>query len=377
MFKRQTRNSVTMAIALAASLLGCGDTSGPEFRLQLEFEGRLERSAEVEAVVTFQGDAVPPTDISWSADPEDAVEFLSAQRLRFLAAGPVTLAAEAELESGIEQGRATLDVAVPPLVVFDLSREGNRDIYSVELDGQRLTRLTESAGDDVDPSAAAGAVVFTSFRDGNGELYSVPLGGGVAQRLTQTEHDEIQTALSPDGSRIAYMTDPGGVFRLWVAQSDGSDPLPLTSGFGIGGSVEASPGWDPTGEEIVFVSTTNGTADVFTLRPGGDPASLVVSDDAEVEPAWSPDGDRVVFASDRAGDTELFLISLTTEGIIRLTQRLGPDGEPAWLPDGRIVYTAWVDNTPTLRWLDPESPGATFEIPVGTGSPRRPSGVPN
>lgn len=362
-------------LAAASLTSGCGDDNGPEFRLELSFEGWLERSAVVVPEVSFMGQPVPVADVAWTAEPAQALAFLPDGRLHFLSAGPLTLTAEAEVDGQLERGRTTLEVAVPPRVVFDLSVAGNRDIYSITLDGQDLTRLTTSAGDDIDPSAAAGSVVFTSFQDGNGELYSVPLSGGATARLTETQDDEIQPALAPDGARIAYMSDPSGVFRLWSAQADGGMATPLTEGWGSGGSVEASPSWDPGGGEIVFISTTNGTADIFTVQPGSDPLPLVVSPDANVEPAWSPDGDHVVFASNRTGDTELFLVSLTTEEIVRLTVRPGSDGEPAWLPDGRVVYTAWVADTPTLRWLDPASPGATFEIPIGEGSPRRASGI--
>lgn len=362
-----------MVVLVAGVLTTACDDNGPEFRLELSFDGRLERSAVVVPEVSFMGQPVPVADVEWTAESPQAVAFLPDGRLHFLAAGPLTLTAEAEVDGQVERGRRTLEIAVPPRVVFDLSVEGNRDIYRITLDGQELTRLSVSDGDDIDPSAASlTEVVFTSFRDGNGELYSVPV-----TRLTQTQDDEIQPALSPDGSRVAYMADPSGVFRLWWAQADGTMQAPLTEGWGSGGSVEASPSWSPSGDAIVFVSTTNGTADIFTVQPGGDPVPLVVSPDANVEPAWSPDGDHVVFASNRVGDTELFLVSLTTEEIVRLTDRVGSDGEPAWLPDGRIVYTAWVDDTPTLRWLDPASPGETFEIPIGTGSPRRGSGVAN
>lgn len=365
----------TLSLLAAAGFSAGCDDNGPEFRLEIAVDGWLERGAVVVPAVSFMGEPVAAEDVVWSAEPVEAVAFLADGRIRLIAAGTLTLSAEAAIDGRQERGRRALEIAAPPLVLFDLSVEGNRDIYSIALDGQDLTRLTTSAGDDVDPSAAAGIVAFTSFRDGNAEIYSVPLSGGAPTRLTQTQDDEIQPALSLDGTQLGFLTDATGVFRLWSMPLGGGAALPLTEGWGSGGSVEASPSWSPTGGAIVFISTTNGTADIFTVEPGVDPLPLVVSPDANVEPAWSPDGDRVVFASNRTGDTELFLISLTTEEIVRLTDRPGSDGEPVWLPDGRIVYTAWVENTPTLRWLDPASPVETFEIPMGAGSPRRPSGI--
>jgi TolB protein len=290
-----------------------------------------------------------------------------------LSAGTVTLQATAEVEPGrIETGALDAEIAVPPRIVFDLAPDGNRDIYTMFLDGESLVRLTTANADDEDPTAAAGTVVFTSYRDGNAELYSVPADGGATVRLTETAQHEIQPALSADGNQLAYTADPSGVFKLWTARSDGTNGAAATAGFGVGGSVEASPSWAPSGSQLVFVSTTNGTADLFTLETSGaTPVALVLDESPAVEPAWSTDGSSVVFASDRTGDSELFLLSLGTMALTQLTDRPGADGEPAWLPDGRVVFTAWVAGEPTLRWLDTADPSMIVEVPTGSGGPRR------
>jgi Tol biopolymer transport system component len=363
-------------VGLAMALVGCGNSTGPQFRLDIAVAGRLERSAVVDLAVELQGAAIDDTALTWAADPEDAVEFLPGGRLQFLSAGSVELAAEAEIEGRLERGRATLDIAVPPPIVFDLLVDGNRDIYVAALDGGDLTRLTQAGADDLDPTAAAGTVVFTSFGDGNGELYSIPLSGGTPVRLTETADDEIQPSLSNDGARIAYTYDATGVFKLWTADVDGNGAAAATADFGSGGSIEGSPSWAPSGDRLVFMSTTNGTADLFDLLlDGSDPVELIAGNMADVEPAWGPDGAEVVFVSNRTGDAELWLYRLGTQELVQLTDNPGSDGEPAWLPDGRIVYTSWVGLVPELRWLDPAQPEVVHEIALEVGEPRRPSGV--
>src|SRR2546429_9942 len=115
--------------------------------------------------------------------------------------------------------------AAPPAVVFDWMRNGNRDIYRAALDGRDVVRLTSDPGDDQHPTERAGAVVFTSYRDGHAQLYAVAAtGGGTARRLTNTAFNETQPALSPDGTKIAYLTDSSGVPKLWLCAADGSGP---------------------------------------------------------------------------------------------------------------------------------------------------------
>jgi TolB protein len=366
----------TLAV-LAAALAGCGDDStGPVFRLEIAVEGRLERSLVGQLLVTFEGEAVDDTAVTWTADPVEAVDFLPDGYVQFLSEGTVILSAEAEVSGNVEQGRDTIDVAVPPSIVFDLLRDGNRDIYAAALDGGDLTRLTELGADDLDPTASGGSVVFTSFRDGNAELYSVPVAGGAVQRLTDTAEDEIQPALCQSGLHLAYASDVSGVFKLWTANGDGTGAEAATPGFGSGGSIEGSPGWAPGGDRLAFMSTTNGTADIFDLvTDGSQPTELITGDDADVEPAWHPNGGEVAFVSNRSGDAEVWLYRIASQALVQLTNRPGSDGEPAWLPDGRLVFTSWVGGVPALRWLDPDEPDVVYEIVIDPGEARRASGV--
>lgn len=194
----------------------------------------------------------------------------------------------------------TAEPAPEPFVVFDMVVDGNRDIYRVRLDGTDLERLTKSPADERAPTVAGETVVFTRYGDGNGELYALSLTdpevGPV--RLTHTAANETEAALSPDGNRLAYVSDVSGLPRLWVAAADGTGAMPVTAGFGHGGSIEGSPSWAPDGERLVFISTTAGTADLYILHvETGAITPLITSAHPEVEPTWSPDGAHIVFVS--------------------------------------------------------------------------------
>jgi len=270
-------------------------------------------------------------------------------------------------------------VAAPPAIVFDWLRNGNRDIYRATLDGTDTVRLTSDPGDDQYPTERAGTVVFTSYRDGNGELYAVPSTGGAERRLTTTPANETQPALSPDGRHIAYLSDESGVPKLWLCAADGKNPEPLTAGFGFAGSIEASPSWAPSGDRLVFVSTANGHAGLFVLTLGAGappPTALVADSSTAVEPSWSADGTLVAFASTRAGGgaTNIYTVNVATHEIRQQTHGSETDGQPAALPDGRIVYVRWVGGTPELRWLDPATQAAGTVSP-GPGAAQHPASV--
>ena len=353
--------------------LACGESTAPN-RLVVEIEGRLERSATVALSVTFEGRLLPDSEVTWSATPPTAVTLGPGPQAVLDSAGPVTILA------GTVHGIAeyVAQVQVPPTIVFDLLRDGNRDIYRAALDGLDTLRLTTSLADDSDPTVAGDVVVFVSYRDGNGELYATTLDGGVPVRLTTNTVTESSPTLSAGGTRLAYTRSDTGVPKLWTAAPDGSNATRVTESFGFEGSIEASPTWAPGGDQLAFVSTSEGTADLFRYTLATEQFSLLVPDSlssAEVEPAWSPDGTRIAFATNRLGDTEIYLLEVATGALTRLTDRAGADGQPTWTDDSRLVWVAWTNGIPALKWVDPSAPADVRTIEIGASEPGHPSGI--
>jgi Tol biopolymer transport system component len=370
---RITRSLAAMAAA-AALLAGCdgggGTTPPPPGALSLTSEGRLERSDVVTVTVKADGQTLAPGQVTLTVTPADAAQVVDGGTLRLLKTGEIQVRAT----SGDRSGTIKLTVAPPPSVVFDMASGGNRDIYRVALDGGDFMRLTTDVADERDASAGGGTVVFVTFRHGNGELYSVPLAGGTETRVTNSTRSESAPALSADGQRLAYATDPSGVAKLWTALSSGAGAAQAAPNFGFGGSPETSPSWAPTGNRLAFVGTATGTADIYQLTPGGEPQMVVGGPAAEVDPAWSPDDKWVAFASTREGDAAIFLVRLSDGTVTRLSSRAGVEAEPSWTKDGRLVYTEFTGTDQTrLVWIDPAAPQTVNPIPIEGGFPRRPS----
>jgi dipeptidyl aminopeptidase/acylaminoacyl peptidase len=371
-----SRSRVARVGRLAALLLfsACdGAPTPPTSSLAVDVTGRLERGSTIVLAATLDGSRLAPEQVQWSADPAASVELLPDGRARLLEAGRVVLSAQA---AGTRTTQS-LEVAAPPAIVFDMMRDGNRDIYRVALDGRDLARLTVHPGDDRRPTAAGGTIVFTSYRDGNAELYSIAAAGGAERRLTSTAANETEATLSRDGQRLAFVSDASGMGRIRIASADATGPRAVTQGLGFGGSIESTPTWAPDGQRLAFMATAAGRADLYVVPAGGGiPEALAPATAADVEPAWSLDGRWIAFASTRGGgQTDLYMVHVDTREVRRLTHRAEPDAQPTWLPDGRLVYTAWVDGSARLRWLDPAQPSEVYEIPTGAGTPMNPAAI--
>jgi hypothetical protein len=347
-------------------------TEPPPGALVISAAGRMERGSTIALTVTRDGQPVNAANVTWTLEPAAGGDVLPGGQVRLRAVG--ALEVRGSFDGSI--GALPLTVAAPPVIVFDMSVGGNRDLYSVALDGGDLTRLTDDPSVDQDPSVAAGKVLFVSVRNGNSELYTVPLTGGAATRITTTTaRAETSPALSPDGTRMAYGYDASGVARIWTANADGTGAAAFTGTLGFAGSPESSPAWAPTGNRLSFVGTGNGTADIWDLTAGGTADVLAGGDSAEVDPAWDPTGTHVAFASTREGDPAIFTVRVSDRQITRLSTRPGGEAEPSWTADGRLVYVEFLAGGATrLVWISPSAPETVNAIPV-TGNPRRPSVV--
>ncbi len=99
--------------------------------------------------------------------------------------------------------------------------------------------------------------------------------------------------------------------------------------------------WSPDGKTIVFVSNITGRNNLWLVpATGGWPTQLTVSDQRQFNPAWSPDGKWIAYQSDYDGDEQwdIFLVSPKTGQVVNVTKTREVSEEyPAWSPDGRYL----------------------------------------
>ena len=209
-----------------------------------------------------------------------------------------------------------------------------------------------------------------------GDLYRIPIAGGKAQRLTSGMGFDSQPVVSPDGSRMAFVSDRTGEESLWVARADGSDPLRLSLGTD---DIWVSPEWSADGKAL-FASRFLPGRNAYELwrfaadEPG--PGTLLVAAKSGDDPQSSlgarptPDGRSIVFArTGRLGDglpawtivqrdlssgEETVLVSAPASP--RTDLILGSFFRPGLSPDGRLLaYASRYEGQTGLRLHDLQS----------------------
>ena len=219
-------------------------------------------------------------------------------------------------------------------------------------------------------------VVDDSANGYQSHLWIVPAPAGAADRpaarqLTTARARDTGPRWSPDGGRIAFISDRGGTKQLWVIAADGGEARALTAG----SMAPAEPAWSPDGKTIAFTGKPEAAGrgeqsdirvisrlhykqdgegfwdgrwkQIFAVSAvGGDVRQVTQGDYDHEAPAWSPDGTFLAYTgnSSPVADLEdlndLWIVRADGAGPSRrLTRTVGAVESPAWSPDGgRIAY---------------------------------------
>jgi len=135
-------------------------------------------------------------------------------------------------------------------------------------------------------------------------------------------------AVSPDGSRIAFVSDRGGSPQIYLMRADGSDIRRVT----FEGSYNTSPGWSPTGDRIVF-SCRRGKNQICIVKPDGSALTQLTESGNNEDPSFSPDGRFITFSSDRDGKKGIYIMRANGEAQKKVSPQGLRSNAPAWSPN--------------------------------------------
>ena len=170
-------------------------------------------------------------------------------------------------------------------LAFTLSIDGNSEIYTADVDGGNLRRLTRNIAIDTEPAWSADGqfIVFTSSRGSQEpQLYRVSAFGGRATRLTFQGKYNAGASYSPDGKRIALVTNQDNGYQVGV--------------------------YSLTEKTVRALSITR----------------------QDESPTFSSNGDMIMYATKRGGRSVLAVVSADTGFVSLLKHRGGAIREPTW-----------------------------------------------
>ncbi len=169
------------------------------------------------------------------------------------------------------------------------------------LDGTRTAEFTATTGTwiSLDVSPDGQTIVFDML----GDLYTMPASGGAATRLTSGLAYDMQPRFSPDGKKVAFVSDRSGGDNLWIMSLDMKDTTQITQG---NGNLYVSPEWTPDGQ-FIAVSRAGGLGGAHKIHMyniAGGSGFQLVREPATLKAlgaSFTADG-RYMYYAGRTGD---------------------------------------------------------------------------
>ena len=227
-------------------------------------------------------------------------------------------------------------------VFFSSPREGSSALWYVHVSGGSLRRLTAGTSMEDEPSfSRSGHWLAYSTIDDNSDVVVLDRATGLRSEISGAT-DEFDPAVAPDGTMVAFVSDRGGGYDLWLqplrhGRPDGP-PRRLTD---RPGSV-ALPSFSPDGRWLAYAHLIDGQRDVWIVPTiGGVPLRFTERPAADINPSFSPDGSTLAFVSNRSGVENIWIAPVADGRRAGEARQITNDESghwfPVWSPDGKRI----------------------------------------
>jgi dipeptidyl aminopeptidase/acylaminoacyl peptidase len=263
--------------------------------------------------------------------------------------------------------------------VDKLNDKFNSNLWIVDVEGKKARELTAGNWRDSSPvwSPDGKKIAFLSDRDGTSQIHVLWLDTREVAQLTHLENQPTSLAWSPDGRSLAltmFITDENPILGIKLPRK------PKGAKWADSAVIIDRLSWRSDGRGPL----PKGNSHIFVLDAelGGTPRQVTTGDYSHSDPEWSADGQKIYFTAIRKseaeyqnGDSEIYSVDLKTLEIKALTERKGPDRRPRVSPDAKwIAYTGYDEKNYTNHIEDiylMDSSGANKKLLAGNlpGSP--------
>jgi TolB protein len=241
---------------------------------------------------------------------------------------------------------------IPGIIVLSINQAGYNHLFAFHPTNLPLTRLTYGQWDDLSPALSPDGtrVAFVSNREGHWDIYVLDLYSGMLNQVTDDLAYEGSPSWSPDGVWLAYEKYVDANLDIYMQTVDHSiAETRITSH----GAADFDPAWHPGGSLIAFTSTRTGASDILVA----DIDQLGKADFVEnftfnttlnqTAPTWSPDGSQLAYATPHQGYPSIYIADYAQGSTS--AEYLANGSAVQWSPDGSELLV--LQQTPEATFL--------------------------
>jgi len=241
-----------------------------------------------------------------------------------------------------------------------------KEKYTIEAEGKNEAevygkRLTGNAEFNTNPvfSPNGQRIAFISDRNAYYDLFVMNVDGTGQRSVLHSRIGRSLDVIHPEGHALSW--SPDGEKIVLVGEKNERDFLCLVDlrkgkvkKLRLPLEVLKSPCFSHNGDKIVFVGMEGGINNLYIVDTNGKNLSKLTDDESDDDyPVFSPDDKKIVYVSEREKQKDLFLFNLETFAISRLTSTPGDEIDPSWSPDGEnIIYIADYEGIYNIYGMD-------------------------
>lgn len=192
-----------------------------------------------------------------------------------------------------------------------------------------ITKVSDKKGLNIAAAWRPGGqeIALTLTISGNPDIYTINLEGKILKRLTSNWGIDVSPAFSPDGKKMAFVSNRSGSPQIYILDIKNNEVERLT----YEGNYNTSPVWSKL-DRIAFTGSSNGNFDIYTISPDGGGLRRLSKDQGNNEdPCWSPEGRYIAFSSNRnGGKYHIFIANANGENNRQITFSEDEQFSPSW-----------------------------------------------
>ena len=228
-------------------------------------------------------------------------------------------------------------------LAFPVFENGTYNIYTSYVDGSDR-RLLISEASQPDFNSDGSQIAYRSWKTDQRGIFTTPTDNIIPWNIQQKAMIEAGRPIwSPDDKAILFHSYEDTNRNPRIYYTGGGEEVYLPVRTDKSGKyvdlIGIDPGWLPDGS-IVYAEKECGKCGIFVISLTGGLIAQLTDNPADEAPAVSPDGTRVAFMSTRDGTWDLYVVNSDGTGLARLTADAEIDGLPIWAPDGETLIFA-------------------------------------